>query len=707
MNINKKFHLKNIGILNHEAFIVVENFYFIGVLGGDVFIYPFIFITTNTDLISIMECQSACTLDGERPLTLLNLPPDLIKVILNHAPKHSMNVAMIKQTCTLLKHFMEQIYPNDHHYIVIQAIYTHNLQNVWHYLPPLESMAHVYALMDTSLKHGHLDNFKWLNQMHPSSNHFEVCKLLAKYHYFELLKTHYRSTTMTENKEENAIESPKHTTRVSKWSSSVISHLKYMEPKSMFNAIPFSSSLATLSVKINYLREYAIYAVQHQNLDMLQWCWITFMLIKQNRPLTSLFVGDHPILPRGIVDNEGNEDAQDSIYRFINNPLLKAIISSKNHDIIQWLYEKDASFPLLFTAIQLGDTLMIRDVYVRYHRSEHEPLTPLMMVKAAENDDLDTLKWLHQLDCPMPDLSRISTPSISGLQWLLKHGQGEKRLSFYHLTSAIRHNVPQTLQWLYKTHHVHPNEHHLILALNLGHFECAAWLWSSLSMINPTLLTQTNWYLNITLTVKSFNWLRAQACCIENYLTSDGSAWSTHKQLDVSSYILHCPSNNDTFQLILKLHEYLPWSINGDEYWSVICNNRLDHMKQLHALGCPLTHVVHEKASIYGSLSMNVWLKAQQCPKPSLSCCWYSFHQTRYYNTLWLLKNYKKIPNDGDNDDDDDEMKDVYIALNKSLHSEDFMALEINTYNPQCQLLFNEFSMLSISFQVERKVKFI
>lgn len=569
------------------------------------------------------------------PFLLMNLPHDLLPLVVQHIPMFRIELIMLKNTCTTLKKIVELVYPNNHGYISTQTDYTHHLKSICMYLPPIQCISQVHQLMDTSLKHGHLDNYHWLNTCYPTHTPHHVLTLLAKHNHFELFKCYFEQSY---GHQYIGNHSPS-TIHIDNHSSSSTHTLTNDDP------LYAEKNHLIYTLRMKNLDEYITHAIGHQHHAMMDWCWASMLeldvQLKDRHPpsLTSHLL---PAPPLVVHNNDYN------VGRSLSLNSLCAAIESKNHTIIQWVYEKNPNLPFLSQAIRCNvGAILIQEIYTRYDRLNKEPLTSYMMKRAAENNDLKTLAWLHTLQCRIPDLIDITCPSIEGLTWLLKHAQGEKKLHTVHMECAVRHHRLSTLQWLYDDHHVQPDEKILITVLNLGHFKCTEWCWSLLKKTNPTLLKYNNWYLKISLNLNIYAWLRQHECYIEDYdafgnsvhdITSRTGVQVTQKKLSVWSYVKNLSPSHETFTLMQNLSQHLPWSRKGSEYRHTITPNRLDQIVWLYEHQCPLTHFDASCAYIHGDFSMIQWLDAHQCLMISFESFLMALETNRMYNVMWFLK---------------------------------------------------------------------
>lgn len=266
-----------------------------------------------------------------------------------------------------------------------------------------------------------------------------------------------------------------------------------------------------------------------------------------------------------------------------------------------------------------------------------------MFIAAAENKDMETMEWLYNLNCPLPELNKIVCPSVEGLEWLLSYLHGEKKFGLSHATCAIRHNSLSTLQWLYDTQHIELNEMIVIAALESKYTECLAWIWSLLQDINPTLLTRINWYSKISLNLHNYTWLRQHGCCIEHYIKNstldtfsiietDGK-----QEMSVWSYVAKLAPSRETFILMQHLSQYVSWSKEGLEYGHAISTGRLDHVMWLYEHQCPLSSAIWILALKNEQLNIIQWLDTHYDFTLIFDHLLMTLFENRIYNLIWCL----------------------------------------------------------------------
>lgn len=188
--------------------------------------------------------------------SLLGLGVDLLKIIVGHFPVFSIDPLLLKSTCKYLRNVVVQVYGHDHRYVAIQTDCYHDLELIWRYLPPIQSMDQIHTLIGTSLRHGYMDNYNWLNTSYPTLTPYSIPKLLAKHGHFELFKSLYHQTYKNQkNETESADVAPS-------------------SPNFLVTTDSCDDSLPKeLSASSQQLSSYLKYAIYHQNQDMIDWCW--------------------------------------------------------------------------------------------------------------------------------------------------------------------------------------------------------------------------------------------------------------------------------------------------------------------------------------------------------------------------------------------------------------------------------------------------
>lgn len=580
---------------------------------------------------------------------LLDLPNEILFHIIEQCGHiNSMDVVMFKHVSKKCYILINDKYGRAHQFINIQIPHQQHFSAIKQYLPPIESLAMRKGLLQTHLKHEHDDNANWLVENQAFHISFMDAMMEAvRYQRFELMKLWYERTSQLVADTNFIITVAQHSRIKLEKMYHLLPNIATNHPNlsdiqvidECLNQMIPSSSLVPLDLTETWISlqkthfdtlKVCIHAtIQHGNLEMVDW------LMQQQLQLQH----DDFTLPHPYEVNHNKWYALDGFVvdrEVMTSYFIQAVRWGHRH-IMDWLMlqddQPDMNRMLLNSAILYGDLAFNQYVF---------KLSPLMdeesIIRAARMNDLDTLSWLANLNCPMPSMGVTHTSKVKVLQWLQQYCAGS--LSENHVKYAVEHDAYEMITLLYKTHPHLCHTHTLLrIALNAHQFQMATWLCDQ--FLNATSCQQKllssshqDWMKEVYWDYSVYQWLTNHEL-FSNHVHQIFSSLSSYELFDTDQ---SATSAMLFFQCIAEKHHPSPTPLDAAAYNLIVHVNRHDYIDQLYKQGYDVYNTIDtNSAMMFGSLKLITNMHRHQCAFQQQTQFFVALETRNLYAWVWSL----------------------------------------------------------------------
>lgn len=579
-------------------------------------------------------------------------PYEIWMRITTFIPVLTVELQMWRRTCTTFDHIAKEVYPHDYAWTNLQIAFTHSFDNVMHVLPCIEKHDQWISLLTKQCEIKNMTNIQWIiDHCGDCLSKQVVCDVLARYcitPYFEIMSqqlfppfqtnpqpllTHRLCIIM------KIISIIKHPTYRHPWiellegfgpqqqqqqaSSSNTEYLYNTNGSGQVslydvNNIP-SSCLAEHAEKYE---AWYLDAIEHQNIALMHH---HYQQLKNNPHVKK---NDHHQLIRGnflrIAIQTGNLE-------IVMNTLSKCTLTTMSS--------------ALSAAIGIHDMEYIRAIYAIDPRLESD-----LYEIAARANHVDGLMWLKSLHCPTL-VGLYLTSSIACLEWLQKESLIQPTHYNQYLYHGLQYGSLDVMVWMCTTWHILPHIMHLLKALKTHRFQHADWIWTHLERgtTYDSVSARLPWHPQL---MSWFHQHHIDVCVVDDHFYLDKE--EDRMKFGFSSFLLERPISFGELRDYTAQYN-IPWTENGDEYWSAIRMQRLDYVQWLYDHGCPLNEKITLCAALYGNLAIMKWLVTLQCPI-NYQHCWHGAYVAHnHYVMFWLwITHFKQCLEDDHQESIDD-----------------------------------------------------